>query len=792
MIRLSTLEQIDLRQADGTRINSVLQQPGRFALLVRLAWGRGHPVRRDTLLGLFWPDSPEDRARHRLSQAVYHLRKSLGRDAIHGRGATGYGISRDVLRCDAVEFLDALDDGELERALDLYAGEFLPGFFAEHTNSFQQWMEVRRAELRRAAAEAALELAAARVSHDPVGTAAAARRALDLVDFGEPNVRRIIRLLGEAGDRVGAMEAYEVLTRRLAREFDTAPSAETTELAEALREESVAPEPAGLPDLQVVELEEGEPEGADSPEPAVPGAAGETASRWWAWTLVIGLMVGVLGVVQSSVDPVEGSSVPRVLVEPVDSHGGLESGIDLSRAVTTETLARLAEVAFFEVRPYDPEWAQGTVTEPSVILRSDLVRAEDHVRVTALLLDAESRVAIGRGSREFALTGDLAVADAVAAWLARFARERAGMWMKERRMYGSGADEATLGLIRSALTDRERADSLAQVGSVEAANTLLAIADSVLARAEAAAPTWSEPSVQRAETALAGMWMALRSHGLEADEPRVWMTRGLEHARRALEIAPRDPDAMAVEATLTYWLWSTTPADSVEQGMELGDRAEKKLRALVEVDPTRARSWTDLSALLQLRGAFAEARWAAERAFRADAYLDRTGGIMPRLFETALETGDLGAARSWCDQMIDRYRGDGVKGYCRMALLAWGPESGSEQVEAAARIRQDLADLPAQPWGSRLDAVEAVVLARAGMEDEARRRLAEATSRRTDPELVPLEVWALLHMGEADSARALLHDYVDQRPHTRSGLLESRRFEELELEIRVAGAGPPG
>ena len=784
MIRLSTLEQIDLRQSDGTRINSVLQQPGRFALLVRLAWGRGQTVRRDTLLGLFWPDSPEERARHRLSQAVYHLRKSLGRDAIHGRGASGYGISRDVLQCDAVEFLDALDEGELERALDLYAGEFMPGFFAEQANAFQQWMEVRRAELRRSAADAALELAETRLAHDPVGTAAAARRALDLVDFGEPNVRRVIRLLDEAGDRVGALEAYEALSRRLARDFDAEPSAETTELVQALQEESASPESAPVPE-PAPSLEP-----VSAPEPGVPSAGGGVASRWWAWTLVIGLMVGVLWVVQTSADPAQGSPVPRVLVEPVDSHGNLESGIDLSRTVTTETLARLAEVASFEARPYDPEWAPGTATEPSVVLRSDLVRIDDHVRVTALLLDAHSRVAIGRGSREFALTTDLEVADAVASWLARFARERAGAWMKERRMYGSGADEATLGLIRSAVADRERADSLAQVGSLEAATTLLAIADSVLARAETDAPSWAEPSVQRAETALAGMWMAFRSGGPEAEGARAWMTRGLRHAERALEIDPGDPDAMAVEATLTYWLWNTTPADSVEQGMELGDRAEKKLRTLVEVDPTRARAWTDLSAVLQVRGAFAEARWAAERAYRADAYLDRTGGIIPRLFETALETGDLRAARDWCDQMIDRYRGDGVKGYCRMALLAWSPASGPEQVEAAARIRRELTDLPAQPWGARLDAVEAVVLARAGMVPEARRRLSEATSERTDPELIPFEAWALLHMGQADSARSLLHDYVEQRPHTRAGLLESRRFQELELELRVVGAGP--
>lgn len=788
MIRLSTLEQIDLRQADGARVNSVLQQPGRFALLVRLAMARGHTVRRDTLLGLFWPDSPEERARHRLSQAIYHLRKSLGRDVIHGRGASGYGISRDALHCDAVEFLDALDDGDRERALGLYTGDFLPGFFAEHSNAFQQWMEVRRAELRRAAAEAALELAEEKLSHDPMGTAAAARRALQLVDFGEPSVRRVIRLLGQAGDRVGALEAYDDLCRRLAEEFDAEPSPETTELVQSLQEEESAAPGAEAAPLGVDEADVDEEGKLAGVEPAPVASAGPGRSRWWVWTLVVMGLAGVLGVIQTSADPAQGSPVPRVLVETVGTHADLQAGIDLSRTVTTETLARLAEVASFEVRPYDPAQAEMGPAEPSVVLRSDLVRANGHVRVTALLLDAQSLVAIGRGSREFPLTDDLEVADAVAAWLARFARERAGVWMKERRMHDSGADQATLGLIRSAVSDRERADSLAQVGSMEAAMTLLSIADSVLARAESEAPSWAEPSIQRAETALAGMWLALRSGGEEDEGVRAAVSRGLEHAERALRIAPGDPDAMAIQATLTYWLWNTTTPDSVEHGIELGDRAERQLRALVEVDPTRARSWTDLSALLQARGAFAEARWAAERAYRADAYLDRTGSITPRLFETALETGDLAAAGHWCDRMVERYRGDGAKGYCRMALVAWGPQSGPEQVEAARAVRDGLTDLSAQPWGPRLDALEAVVLARAGMEEEARRLLDGATAARGDPEVIPLEAWALLYLGKADSARTLLEDYIARRPHTRSGLLESRRFQGLELVVEEVGS----
>ena len=39
-------------------------------------------VRRDTLIGVFWPESTEGRARNSLNQMVYSLRRSLGGDVV--------------------------------------------------------------------------------------------------------------------------------------------------------------------------------------------------------------------------------------------------------------------------------------------------------------------------------------------------------------------------------------------------------------------------------------------------------------------------------------------------------------------------------------------------------------------------------------------------------------------------------------------------------------------------------------------------------------------------------------
>ncbi|HVD33509.1 MAG TPA: hypothetical protein VNC19_08030, partial [Gemmatimonadales bacterium] len=64
MIQFHTLGRLDLRGPDGVELRSVLQQPKRLGLLAYLAVAtprRFH--RRDTLLGLFWPELDQEHAR---------------------------------------------------------------------------------------------------------------------------------------------------------------------------------------------------------------------------------------------------------------------------------------------------------------------------------------------------------------------------------------------------------------------------------------------------------------------------------------------------------------------------------------------------------------------------------------------------------------------------------------------------------------------------------------------------------------------------------------------------------
>src|SRR3712207_8580392 len=97
------------------------RQRRKLALLAVLALAR-RPLSRDYLVEMFWGDQDEERARHSLSDALSHLRRVLGRDAIAVRQAEVALGEEARLAVDAIELADAVAAREHERAVALYAG----------------------------------------------------------------------------------------------------------------------------------------------------------------------------------------------------------------------------------------------------------------------------------------------------------------------------------------------------------------------------------------------------------------------------------------------------------------------------------------------------------------------------------------------------------------------------------------------------------------------------------------------------------------------------------------------
>jgi len=243
MHRLYVLGRIDFRDPGGREVRTVLAQPKRLALLAYLASNTGTAgCRRDRLLGLFWPELDEHRARKALNKAVHFLRTEIGDEALVSRNGDEVEIDATRLWCDAAAFQAAMHAGERAQALDLYVGDLLPSFGIDGASAFDEWMEAERTRLRLAAAHAARTLA---MQHEQDGQATIAitlaRRAASLSDLDERVVRQLLALLDRLGDRAGALDVYDRFARRMADDFEAEPAVETKHLVAQIRGRNGAP-----------------------------------------------------------------------------------------------------------------------------------------------------------------------------------------------------------------------------------------------------------------------------------------------------------------------------------------------------------------------------------------------------------------------------------------------------------------------------------------------------------------------------------------------------------------------
>ncbi len=244
------LGQLDLRGADGQEHSDVLVQPKRFALLAYLAVCGGF-VRRDTLLAVFWPDLDQSHARDALKQALSHLRRGLVSDdpVFVSRGAEELSVNHRVLWCDVTAFVDAVNTGHGETALELYRGPLLEGFFANDSPEFDDWLSRERHRLRLMAGKSAQQRAQqAEDDGDLPRALQLAERAAELSDLDERLLRQRVQLFNRAGDRAGAIRTYDDFARRLWAEHGAEPSAESHDLIERtrVRRTSTATDSLGL------------------------------------------------------------------------------------------------------------------------------------------------------------------------------------------------------------------------------------------------------------------------------------------------------------------------------------------------------------------------------------------------------------------------------------------------------------------------------------------------------------------------------------------------------------------
>ena len=214
--------------------------------IVALVAAEGRPFARDELAAMFWPESDDEAARGALRRTLSALRTAVGGSGlVIGRAQVALDLAGANVDLGELEKLAASSrPSDLEAAAALARGPFLAGFALRDSPAFDDWQAARAVRVERTIGDVLDRLAAARLDGgDTSGAAEAARRRVDLDPLDEPGQRRLIALLGQIGDRAGAIRQYRSLVALFDRELGVGPLHETTDLYEALREGRPGPGP---------------------------------------------------------------------------------------------------------------------------------------------------------------------------------------------------------------------------------------------------------------------------------------------------------------------------------------------------------------------------------------------------------------------------------------------------------------------------------------------------------------------------------------------------------------------
>jgi DNA-binding SARP family transcriptional activator len=233
------------------------------ALLAYLAFYAERTHSRDELTAVFWPEDEPESARHKLSVALSALRQQLEPPGVPDSGVivadrVTLRIQPGAIVTDAREFLTWIEDAArhptspgrvtaLQRAVELYRGELLPGYQEEWLLAEQRRLEAEYVGALRALVTLLQELGQFSEA------IAYACRALSLDPWREDFHSLLMRVYVAEGRPAEALRQYRELRGMLRAEFSISPSEETRSLAAeirrtfALSEEPEETFPEGLP-----------------------------------------------------------------------------------------------------------------------------------------------------------------------------------------------------------------------------------------------------------------------------------------------------------------------------------------------------------------------------------------------------------------------------------------------------------------------------------------------------------------------------------------------------------------
>jgi DNA-binding SARP family transcriptional activator/TolB-like protein len=393
--RLRTLGRLALADEAGHDDPSLSTRPRKLALLTWLASRPERRASRDRLIGIFWGGRDDERARNSLSDALSHLRRILGRDAIRSQGEEIIITGDAPLVIDAVELVSAVRAGDYARVTALYGGPFLDGFYIDDAPEFDDW---RDRECRRLANLFAQSAAARCLEFAKEKSWDACRdlseRWLDAQPASADAAVSLLRAIAAPETHAAlaaAMFSFRTLVRRLDTEFGIAPDPAVTAFAAELSARLAATPKPTIP-AEPVRAEEPVVE-RSAPDVATPqGRVGRTAK-------IAGIAVAVVAIASLL--------AARYIARPLDRRHVVVASL---RNETGDTaLARLGDIAAHwithalsetrAVAVLDPAIGANVATDPRVLGREvgagvvvvgSFARRGDSIVFDARIVDATS------------------------------------------------------------------------------------------------------------------------------------------------------------------------------------------------------------------------------------------------------------------------------------------------------------------------------------------------------------------------------------------------------------------
>jgi DNA-binding SARP family transcriptional activator/TolB-like protein len=772
--------------------DTLLKRSRRWDLLLYVS-DEPNPT-RSKIADVFWGESDDEAARHALSQALYALKKTLGEelfDELLEVQDDRIALRRNIV-VDTRLFEELGAAREYQRAIDLYTAPFLNDWEPKGEGNFGPWADSRRRHYERLFSRyVGHHLEALQQAGAIDDAIACARHAVKAAPTDDGIHLAALELLGSVGQYDEALRVYDIYARQLAQD-DLKPVDQFAELVTKLRKAAVTQRVEGSTRGGVAPVARSDP--PDKPQPRSKARILATAAVAIA-LLGAGLLWAALPR-RNSVALSDASLNPDLVA--ILPFAELASASQAPRADSLR-----ARVAADLRRNPQMQIADLQKTEAAARRYTDLNEIASSLKALALVggsvTSSDSAVTVvvqvwdgGTGSvvsskrwHSVQPASTTAMVEDVGSYLNSQLLQVLRMLTHRRDARSSEAWQ----VFNRAWEHYRNSVELAGGSQLEAGLRVLVTADSIAAAAERADAEWLAPTLLRAQIAQrAFTWSRHPAARRTPAEIKTWGEAAIAQAGRALERSPGSVDALELRGLAQYNYWTYLAGEQTRDDHALLRRAERDLQDAAAADAKRSQARLYLADIYHARAQFKEEKAMALAALNADPLAARDRNILYRIAMASFYLDEPVEALRMCRDGQQRFPTHVPFQYCELFVLAH-----ADKVRADVTRAQQIVDQLARPENAPAQRaqlplfrmLQANVLARAGLPDNARAEIARAAAEAPGSvSLMYPEASAWTRLGDYDRALDILEQDAAIDPVWIKATLLNPSFDPLRSHPR--------